>query len=203
MWLCLGKKSKSKARTNTRICLFVPPTFGKEGVQFFCTPPHLKIRGAAPVFTAGKFITNEIGSEGTIATRSHYTLSWFNFNGLQSVSALFTNTVYWTTLKTVLRTPATFCYRYLHNSTSLVYGRRTVSALTVFFLDSKPNLENVNCILVCQATCLKLMASGINIYSFFFQIFKKYSGYPKKNLWYLKYWHINFRHLKKNSRYQK
>jgi len=48
-----------------------------------------------------------------------------------------------------------------------------------------------------------LMASGINIYSFFFRYPKNYSGYPKKNLWYLKYWHINFRYLKKNSRYQK
>ena len=47
------------------------------------------------------------------------------------------------------------------------------------------------------------MASEINIYSFFSDIQKNYSGYPKKNLWYLKYWHINFRYLKKNSRYQK
>jgi len=50
---------------------------------------------------------------------------------------------------------------------------------------------------------LMCMAGGINIYSIFSDIQKKYSGYPKKNLWYLKYWHINFRYLKKNSRYQK
>ena len=41
------------------------------------------------------------------------------------------------------------------------------------------------------------MASGINIYSLVFQISKNYSRCPKKNLSYLKYWHINFRYLKK------
>jgi len=37
----------------------------------------------------------------------------------------------------------------------------------------------------------------------FFRYLKKYSGYPKKNLRYLKYWHIKFIYLKKNFRYQK
>jgi len=41
------------------------------------------------------------------------------------------------------------------------------------------------------------MASGINIYSFFFRYPKNYSGYLKKNFLYLKHWHINFRYLKK------
>ena len=51
-----------------------------------------------------------------------------------------------------------------------------------------------------QSSTVKLnvtMASGINIYSFFFIYPKKISGYPKKNLWHLKYWHINFRYLQK------
>jgi len=39
------------------------------------------------------------------------------------------------------------------------------------------------------------MISGIIIYSFFSDIQKNYSGYPKKNLCYQKYWHMNFRYL--------